>query len=85
MIGNTPTQVQLLNEVSDDLRENSAPERRHKTVKAEAILPPRAGDLRPQQQAFDRFSDVDNYKRPHSAYAGDPRADRYDLSLRAIP
>lgn len=65
-------------------QENGAHERMHKTLKAEAIRPPKR-DQRAQQQAFDTFSDEYNYERPHSALDGDPPADRYIPSPRPFP
>ena len=47
-------------------QENGAHERMHKTLKAEAIRPPRA-TLAPQQRAFNRFRAEYNDERPHSS------------------
>lgn len=65
-------------------QENGAHERMHKTLKAEAIRPPKR-DLRVQQQAFDTFCDEYNYERPHSSLGGDPPADHYTSSPRPFP
>jgi transposase InsO family protein len=65
-------------------QENGAHERMHKTLKAEAIRPPKR-DRIAQQHAFDSFTVEYNYERPHSALGGDPPADRYTPSPRPFP
>ena len=50
-------------------QENGAHERMHKTLKAEAIRPPRA-TLAPQQRAFNRFRAEYNDERPHQFLDG---------------
>jgi transposase InsO family protein len=65
-------------------QENGAHERMHKTLKAEAIRPPR-GNLAAQQRAFTVFRSEFNTERPHSALGGQPPAARYTPSLRVYP
>lgn len=65
-------------------QENGAHERMHKTLKAEAILPPR-GNRQAQQRAFNTFRAEFNTERPHSALAGDPPGARYFESARPYP
>jgi putative transposase len=62
-------------------QQNGAHERMHKTLKGEAIRPPRA-TLRGQQRAFDRFRDEYNHERPHQALGGRPPGDLYRPSPR---
>lgn len=65
-------------------QENGAHERMHKTLKAEAIRPPKRNG-RAQQIAFNRFRIEFNEVRPHKALAGDPPAARYRSSPRPFP
>jgi transposase InsO family protein len=65
-------------------QENGAHERMHKTLKAEAIRPPK-GNLAAQQRAFIAFRTEFNFERPHSALGGDPPAARYVVSARPFP
>ena len=65
-------------------QENGAHERMHKTLKAEAIRPPRA-TLAPQQRAFNRFRAEYNDERPHQFLKGATPASRYRPSPRPIP
>lgn len=65
-------------------QENGAHERMHKTLKAEAIRPPKK-NCRAQQLAFNRFRAEFNHERPHKALAGDPPAKRYSASRREFP
>src|SRR5216117_4494200 len=62
-------------------QENGAHERMHKTLKAEAIRPPRA-TLAPQQRAFNRFRAEYNHERPHQFLKGATPASRYRTSPR---
>jgi putative transposase len=62
-------------------QENGAHERMHKTLKAEAIRPPRA-TLAPQQRAFNRFRVEYNHERPHQFLEGATPASRYRPSPR---
>jgi transposase InsO family protein len=63
---------------------NGAHERMHKTLKREAIRPPRA-TARAQQRAFDRFRVEYNTDRPHAALGGVPPARYYHASPRPYP
>jgi transposase InsO family protein len=65
-------------------QENGAHERMHKTLKAEAIRPPK-GNLAAQQRAFTAFRTEFNTERPHSALDGDPPGSRYVASTRPFP
>jgi putative transposase len=65
-------------------QENGAHERMHKTLKAEAIRPPK-GNLAARQRAFIAFRTEFNSERPHSALGGDPPASRYVVSARPFP
>jgi putative transposase len=65
-------------------QQNGAHERMHKTLKREAIRPPRA-TLAAQQRAFDRFRGVYNTERPHQALGGATPASRYRPSPRPYP
>ena len=62
-------------------QDNGAHERMHKTLKAEAIRPPRA-TLAPQQRAFNRFRAEYNHERPHQFLDGATPASRYRTSPR---
>jgi transposase InsO family protein len=65
-------------------QQNGAHERMHKTLKGEAIRPPRA-NLALQQRAFNAFRHLYNDERPHAALAGRPPAALYRPSPRAYP
>lgn len=65
-------------------QQNGAHERMHKTLKAEAIRPPR-GSLAAQQRAFNTFRREYNEERPHAALAGRPPASQYASSPRSYP
>lgn len=56
----------------------------HKTLKAEAIRPPR-GSLAAQQRACNHFRQIYNEERPHTALGGQPPASRYAPSPRPYP
>jgi len=62
-------------------QDNGAHERMHKTLKAEAIRPPRA-TLAPQQRAFNRFRAEYNLERPHQFLDGATPASHYRTSPR---
>ena len=65
-------------------QENGAHERMHRTLKAEAIRPPRA-TLAPQQRAFNRFRAEYNDERPHE-FSRAPRPRRgTGLAAAATP
>ena len=64
--------------------QNGAHERMHKTLKREAIRPPRP-TLAAQQRAFDRFRRQYNTERPHQALGGATPASRYRPSPRPYP
>ena len=63
-------------------QQNGAHERMHKTLKAEAIRPPRA-TLVAQQRAFNRFRMEYNEERPHEYLRGATPASRYQPSARS--
>jgi transposase InsO family protein len=65
-------------------QQNGAHERMHKTLKAEAIRPPRAS-LAAQQRAFNSFRTVYNEERPHERLAGRTPASVYRPSPRPYP
>jgi transposase InsO family protein len=65
-------------------QQNGAHERMHKTLKGEAIRPPRA-NLARQQRAFNPFRRLYNEERPHEALRGRPPASLYRPSPRAYP
>ena len=65
-------------------QQNGAHERMHKTLKGEAIRPPRA-NLALQQRAFTAFRRLYNDERPHQALRGRPPASLYRPSPRAYP
>ena len=65
-------------------QENGRHERMHRTLKEEAITPPRA-TIRAQQRAFDRFRGEYNYERPHEALGQIPPGDIYEPSPRPFP
>jgi putative transposase len=62
-------------------QQNGAHERMHKTLKAEAIRPPRSR-LATQQRAFNRFRDEYNHERPHQALRGRTPGSLYAPSVR---
>ena len=65
-------------------QQNGAHERMHKTLKSEAIRPPRA-NLALQQRAFTAFRHLYNAERPHDALHGRTPASLYCPSRRAYP
>jgi len=65
-------------------QQNGAHERMHKTLKGEAIRPPRS-TLGTQQRAFTAFRRLYNEERPHQALQGRPPAALYRPSPRAYP
>ena len=62
-------------------QQNGAHERMHKTLKSEAIRPPRA-NLAAQQRAFHEFRHLYNEERPHQALHGKTPASLYRPSNR---
>lgn len=62
-------------------QQNGAHERMHKTLKAEAIRPPRA-NLATQQRTFNAFRWVYNDERPHQSLNGRTPASLYSPSSR---
>jgi transposase InsO family protein len=62
-------------------QQNGAHERMHKTLKAEAIRPPR-GTMSAQQRAFNAFVREYNEERPHAALGGATPASQYARSPR---
>lgn len=65
-------------------QENGAHERMHRTLKAEAIRPPKR-NARAQQLEFNRFRKEFNEVRPHKALSGAPPAAHYRTSRRSFP
>ena len=65
-------------------QENGAHERMHRTLKAEAIRPPKR-NARAQQLVFNRFRTEFNHVRPHKALSGAPPAAHYRTSRRPYP
>jgi putative transposase len=65
-------------------QENGVHERLHRTLKREAIAPPRA-TMRAQQRAFDAFRQEYNYDRPRSYHGGTPPGAHYTPSPRPYP
>jgi hypothetical protein len=65
-------------------QQNGKHERMHRTLKAEAIKPPRAS-RRAQQHAFDKFRAMYNEERPHEGIAGAVPAECYECSTRSYP
>ena len=63
-------------------QQNGAHERMHKTLKGDAIRPPRA-TLAAQQRAFNRFQGVYNTERPHKFLRGRTPGSLYRPSPRA--
>lgn len=64
--------------------QNGRHERMHRTLKAEAISPPRKS-LREQQRAFDRFKVSYDEERPHEALGQKTPASIYRKSAREYP
>ncbi len=64
--------------------QNGRHERMHRTLKAEAITPPKA-NIRAQQKAFDRFRWEYNQERPHEALGQNPPASLYWPSEYSYP
>jgi putative transposase len=64
--------------------QNGRHERMHRTLKAEAINPPRK-TFTEQQRAFDRFRKVYNEDRPHEALGQKTPASFYQRSYRNYP
>ena len=64
--------------------QNGRHERMHRTLKAEAISPPRK-TMREQQRAFDRFRVTYNNDRPHEALGQRTPASIYRSSSREYP
>lgn len=64
--------------------QNGRHERMHRTLKAEAIRPPRK-NLDEQQRAFDRFQASYDNERPHEALGQKPPASVYRTSAREYP
>lgn len=64
--------------------QNGRHERMHRTLKAEAISPPRASP-RAQQRAFDLFRKRYNEDRPHQALGGRRPAEVYLSSQKELP
>lgn len=64
--------------------QNGRHERLHRTLKAEAISPPRKS-FTEQQRAFDRFQKVYNYDRPHEALGQKTPGSIYRNSPRPFP
>lgn len=64
--------------------QNGRHERMHRTLKAEAVSPPRKS-MNEQQRAFDRFRAGYNNDRPHEALGQKPPASIYLRSRREYP
>jgi transposase InsO family protein len=64
--------------------QNGRHERMHRTLKAEAISPPRQ-NMNAQQRAFDRFRTIYNNERPHEALGQRTPASLYRSSARTFP
>ena len=64
--------------------QNGRHERMHRTLKAEAISPPRKS-LNEQQRAFDRFRVAFNNERPHEALGQKTPASMFRYSAREYP
>ena len=64
--------------------QNGRHERMHRTLKAEAISPPRKS-MNEQQRAFDRFRTGYNTERPHEALGQKTPASIYQASAREYP
>ena len=74
--------IQLQRILPGQPQQNGAHERMHKTLKADAIRPPRATCLA-QQRAFNHFRQQYNEERPHQHLRGHTPASRYRPSLRS--
>jgi len=64
--------------------ERGAHERMHRTLKCEAIRPPRA-TMRSYQHAFDALRAEYNEERPHTHHGGKPPGWQYEASPREYP
>ena len=64
--------------------QNGRHERMHRTLKAEAISPPRK-NMKEQQRVFDRFQTTYNLERPHEALGQKTPASIYQNSDREYP
>lgn len=64
--------------------QNGRHERMHRTLKAEAVRPPRKS-MKEQQRAFDRFRAAYNHERPHEALGQKVPVSVYRSSARAYP
>jgi putative transposase len=65
-------------------QQNGRHERMHRTLKAEATIPPQTS-MGDQQRVFDRFRGIYNDVRPHEALSQKTPASRYSPSPRALP
>jgi transposase InsO family protein len=63
-------------------QQNGKHERMHKTLKAEATIPP-CSNMRSQQKKFDSFQNEFNHERPHDALGGKTPASLYAVSDRS--
>lgn len=64
--------------------QNGSHERMHKTLKAEAVLPPQV-NRREQQRKFDEFRQCFNTLRPHHAIGKKTPSEVYEASPRPFP
>jgi transposase InsO family protein len=64
--------------------QNGQHERMHRTLKADAVSPPKA-DMRSQQRALDHFRQEYNHLRPHEALGQQTPASIYTPSPRPYP
>ena len=64
--------------------QNGRHERMHRTLKAEAVRPPRK-NMKEQQRVFDRFRITYNLERPHEALGQKTPASIYQKSAREYP
>jgi transposase InsO family protein len=62
-------------------QQNGKHERMHKTLKAEATIPP-CSNMHSQQKKFDSFQNEFNHERPHDALGGKTPASLYAVSNR---
>jgi putative transposase len=69
---------------SGEPQQNGRHERMHRTLKEEAVAPPR-DNTGQQQRAFDRFKDDFNNERPHEALGQRTPASLYKPSFRGYP
>jgi transposase InsO family protein len=65
-------------------QQNGIHERMHRTLKAEATIPPESTETK-QQQRFDRFRAEFNNERPHEAIGMSSPAQVYQSSARRMP